>query len=101
MSIEPPAPINDDQIIARDPGMIDAMIGDELVGLHLESGSCYGFNATATRIWAIAAAPVRFGDLCQRLAEEYDVAPDQCRRDCSMLIRTLADDGMMTIAPAR
>ncbi len=93
--------ISDDAMVTRHPGMIDTMIGDELIGLDLESGNCYGFNATATRIWALAASPIRFGALCDQLVCEYEVDADQCRRDTSVLLSMLGKDGLITVTPTR
>jgi Coenzyme PQQ synthesis protein D (PqqD) len=91
-------PIADTTRIARGDGFIDAEIGGELVGLHLASGNCYGFNPTATRIWALIDQPMRFDDLCAALMTEFDVDIDTCRRDTAALVAELVSEKLVTTA---
>jgi hypothetical protein len=89
--------IDDEAIVARRAGMIDSQIDGELVGLHLESGNCYGFNATATRIWALIEPPAAFGSVCAALCEEFEVEAQTCRNETSMLIADLVREGLAEI----
>lgn len=92
--------IDDAMVIARDSGMIDAQVAGELVGLHIESGNCYGFNATATRIWEMIEPPMSFGALCTALTAAFDVDDATCRRDVGQLIDELVREGLVTLSPA-
>ena len=89
--------IDDRSVIARTSGMIDAEIGGELVGLHVDSGTCYGFNATATRIWSMIETPMAFGDLCTALTSHFAVDETTCRRDVAVLVEQLAREGLVTL----
>lgn len=100
MTATVPPSIDDQTVIARNSGMIDAEIGGELVGLHLESGNCYGFNPTATRIWALIEQPTSFGDLCAALTAAFDVDDATCRNDVALLIDELNREGLITLDPA-
>jgi hypothetical protein len=42
-------------------GVIEAEVDGELVALHVDKGTCYGFNGTATRIWALIETPLTAG----------------------------------------
>lgn len=95
-----PADIDDTAIIARRSGMIDSRIEDELVGLHLASGNCYGFNATATRIWAAIEAPASFAAVCAVLIEEFDVDALTCRQETARLVSALVREGLAEVSPA-
>lgn len=95
-----PPTIDDATIIARNDGMVDAEIGGELVGLHLESGNCYGFNPTATRIWALIEQPKNFGDICATLTAAFDVDDATCRQDVGALIAELHHEGLVSLDPA-
>lgn len=90
--------IADTTRIARGDGFIDAEIGGELVGLHLGSGNCYGFNPTATRIWALIEQPMQFDALCAALMTEFDVDIDTCRRDTAALLAELVSEKLITTA---
>jgi len=87
-------------IVARRGGLLEAEVDGELVGLHVENGTCYGFNATATRIWALIEAPVRFGDLTDTLVREYGVDRETCARDVADVLETLQADGLVELRPA-
>lgn len=100
MTSNSPPVLVDTSEIARATGMIDAEIGGELVGLHVESGHCYGFNPTATRIWALIEQPMSFGALCAALVEEFDIDLDTCRRDATALIEDLVRERLVIITPA-
>jgi len=95
-----PRDISDHAIISRRTGMIDSKIEDELVGLHLASGNCYGFNATATRIWAAIEEPASFATVCAVLTEEFDVDAPTCRQETALLIADLVREGLAEVTPA-
>lgn len=80
--------------------MIEADAAGELVGLHIDRGICYGFNATATRLWQLIETPCTVEDLCAALLAEYDVEDAQCRADVAAALTALADDELVTLTPA-
>jgi len=90
--------IPDQAIVARRAGMIDSEIDGELVGLHLDSGNCYGFNATATRIWALIEKPMAFGSVCAALCQEFEVDGHTCRSDTALLVSQLVREGLAEIS---
>ncbi len=96
----PDCAIDDAAIISRRPGMLDSKIADELVGLHLDSGNCYGFNATATTIWTAIATPTSFAAICAVMRAEFDVDEITCRRETVALIVALVREGLAEVAPA-
>jgi len=83
--------------ITRRPGMIESVIGRELVGLHIDSGTCYGFNPTAARIWALTEHPISFAGLCSAISGSYDVDEATCAQDVSSLLQELANEGLVEI----
>lgn len=88
-----------DMLVTRRDGMIEAEVDGELVALHVEKGTCYGFNPTATRIWALLATPQRISELRDRLLEEYDVDADSCEREVRELLGELERDGLIDLRP--
>ena len=93
----PVMPIDDAAVVSRVPGMIDSEIDGELVGLHLDSGHCYGFNPTATRIWTLIELPQQFGSVCAALGEEFEVDETTCRREAGRLIGELVREGLAEV----
>lgn len=91
----------DTVIIARRPGLIEAEVDGELIGLHVDNGVCYGFNDTATRIWALIARPATLGEICETLTREFAVDPETCAREVLSLVETLRADGLVEVSSTR
>jgi hypothetical protein len=92
--------VSEDLIVARRGGLLEAEVDGEMVGLHVDHGTCYGFNATATRVWALIETPRRLGELRDALLEEFDVPPDVCEAQLRELLRELEADGLVELRPA-
>jgi hypothetical protein len=84
-------------LIRRRAGLIEAEVDGELIGLHIDNGTCYGFNETATRVWGLIDEPHTISEICQALASEFDVPPDRCRGEVSALLRDLHADGLIAL----
>ncbi|HEY1604031.1 MAG TPA: PqqD family peptide modification chaperone [Allosphingosinicella sp.] len=87
----------DDMLVLRRAGLIEAEVDGELVALHVDNGTCYGFNATATRIWGMIEEPKRVSELRDALLEEYDVPPDVCEAELVDLLKDLEGDGLIEL----
>jgi hypothetical protein len=92
--------VAEDLLVQRQGEMIEAEVGGELVALHVDKGTCYGFNSTATRIWAMIEQPKRLSELRDALVLEYDVEPELCERQLAELLEELAKDGLVEMRPA-
>lgn len=90
----------EDLLIERRGEMIETEVDGELVALHIDNGTCYGFNGTATRIWAMIEQPRRLSELKEELLREFDVSPETCEIQLRELLDELATDGLVEIRPA-
>ncbi len=88
-----------DFIVQRNEGLIEAQVDEEMVGLHVEKGTCYGFNGTATRVWSMIDRPKRLSELRDALVKEFEVEPEVCEAQLLALLRDLAGDGLVEIQP--
>ena len=84
-------------LIRRSAEFLEAEVDGELVALHVDKGTCYGFNATATRIWGLLAEPKTLAQLHEALMAEYHVGPETCEREVEPLLRELEADGLVKI----
>lgn len=84
----------------RRSGLVEAEVDGELIGLHIDNGVCYGFNATATRVWALLERPLSLAALCERLRSEFEVEPEECAETVLALLRELEAEGLVEPAPA-
>ncbi len=89
----------DDCMVRRTTGLLEAQLDGELVGLHVEQGTCYGFNATATRIWEMIEQPIRLSVLRERLLGEYDIDGETCDEQLQGLLRELQEQGLVEMEP--
>lgn len=89
-----------DLLVERRGELIETEVDGELVALHIENGTCYGFNGTATRIWAMIEQPKRLSELTEQLTSEFDVDVATCEAQLKELLDELAADGLVEIRPA-
>ncbi|MEA3051684.1 MAG: hypothetical protein QOG72_587 [Sphingomonadales bacterium] len=92
--------MSDDYIVSRRADLIETEVDGELVALHVDQGTCYGFNGTATRVWALIEQPRRFSELRDELLSEFDVEPEVCGRQLAELLKELEVDGLVELKPA-
>jgi hypothetical protein len=91
--------VTQEYIVSRRAELIETEVDGELVALHVDKGTCYGFNGTATRIWGLIEQPRRFSELKEQLTREFDVDPDVCERQLGDLLKELEADGLVELAP--
>ncbi|MFN3944126.1 MAG: PqqD family protein [Allosphingosinicella sp.] len=84
-------------MLSRAAGLLEAEVDGELIGLHVENGTCYGFNRTASLVWSMLEQPRRFGELVDELAASHHVDWDRCAAEVESLLRDLAEDGLVLI----
>lgn len=89
-----------DMLVRRTGELIETEVDGELVALHVDNGTCYGFNGTATRIWGMIEQPRRVSELKAELLREFDVDPATCETQLKELLDELAADGLVEIRPA-
>lgn len=87
-----------DPLIVRCHGLIESRHDAEIVGLHIDSGSFYGFNPTAARVWELIEEPRPLSDLCIALTAEFDVDAITCEADLRLLLADMAKDGLITLS---
>jgi hypothetical protein len=92
--------LTDSPIIRRKSDLLEAEVEGELIGLHVENGTCYGFNGTATRIWALIEEPKSLDQLCEALSEEFETDAATCRPDVAALLRELQSEGLIEVEGA-
>jgi hypothetical protein len=91
--------VTENKLVLRRAGLIEAEVDGELVALHVDNGTCYGFNATATRIWAMIGEPKKLSELRDLLLGEYDVTPEVCEAQLLDLLKDLEGDGLVELRP--
>ncbi len=89
--------MNQNLIVSRNAELIETEIDGEMVALDVERGTCFGFNATASRVWALIEPALPFDQLVTRLGAEFDVTAADCARDVEGLLSQLAEQGLIRL----
>ena len=84
-----------DPVYHRSKELLEAAVGDELVGLEPDAGKCFGFNEVATSVWRSLEQPKSFDQLRDLLVGEYDVEEEQCSVELSQLLDELVAKGLI------
>jgi hypothetical protein len=84
-----------DTVYERAVDLLEAELGDELVALDAEAGTCFGFNEVAASVWRELAQPKTAEALKSALLAEYDIEPEQCGRELDDLLQDLQDRGLI------
>ena len=79
----------------RSAELMEADVGDELVGLDVRAGTCFGFNLVAASVWRSLARPRTFHELREELLEQFDVSAEQCTAELKELLDDLAAKGLI------
>ena len=81
--------------VRRGDQLLEAEVHDELVALNIDKGTCYGFNVTATRVWALLEQPTTFDEIKDVLLDEFDVDPETCHDQLTALLSDLEEKGLV------
>jgi len=84
--------------IAAIKDQLSTDLGDETIILDLEKGVYYGLGQVGGRIWHLLQEEHSVDEIQAICLQEYDVAPDRCKRDILELLGNLAEENLITVA---
>lgn len=87
-------------VVRNESGLLTTTVDDELIGLSINQGVCYGLNAIGTQIWGLIATPRSVDSLCAELLSEFDVEAAECREQVVDLLEALRTEGLVTVQAA-
>lgn len=73
------------------------LLGDEAVLLHTAQQRYYGLDQVGTRMWTELISSSTIDVAYQRLLEEYEVDPENLRRDLTELVEKLAQHRLIAL----
>jgi hypothetical protein len=71
--------------------LLEAEVGDDLVVLDVQAGTCFGFNEVAATIWRELETPKSFDELRDTLVASYDVSIEECSVGLKDLLNEFVD----------
>jgi hypothetical protein len=73
-------------------------LDNEVVILKLDNGTYYGLSDVGVSIWNLIQEPRTVEEITNNLLEEYEVEPEQCRRELEALLQDLAANHLIEIS---
>ena len=77
--------------------VIVRQLGDESVMLDMASGYYFGLDPVGARIWQLLSATSSLAEIVERLAQEYDVTPEQANSDLVRFVEELKANGLLNV----
>lgn len=71
--------------------IVESKVGDEMVLLHLGSGTYFGLDQLGTRIWDVLKEAAPIAAICDVIATEFGVPVTQVQHDTRALLSELKD----------
>jgi Coenzyme PQQ synthesis protein D (PqqD) len=85
-------------LVRRSANQIACDMGDETVILDLVSGTYYGLDVVAARVWALIEEPMPLRVIHQTIVSEYDVDADNCERDIVAFLDRMRTIGLVELS---
>lgn len=76
-------------------------VDSDAVILDFDSGTYFGLNPVANRIWQLAQQPIAVADILTTLIGEYEVEAARCERDLLNLLEELSMHKLIVVTEAR
>lgn len=76
-------------------------LDSDAVILDFDSGTYFGLNPVANRIWQLAQQPIAVADILTTLIGEYEVEAGRCERDLFNLLEELSMHKLIVVTEAR
>jgi PqqD family protein of HPr-rel-A system len=70
-------------------------LGEEMVLVHLSTNQVFELNNTGARVWELLESGAHTEEILERLSAEFDVEPEQLRRDVTRLLEELEAAGLI------
>lgn len=88
----------DRRLVVPEDVMTQTLPDGESVFINLESEQYFGLDEVGTRMFEVLTSSDSIGDAYETLLAEYDVEPDRLREDVEALVRSLLDQGLVSVA---
>ena len=77
------------------PECVSCAVEDGTAILDLRSNTYFSLDPVGASVWDRMAAPASLDDLTAAIAAEYEVTPEECRRDISDLLDDMLTHGLI------
>ncbi len=90
-------PITNKSIVTQATDLVMSEVDDEIMLMSVDSGKYYGMDEVGSRIWQLIRHPIAISDLCEMLADEFEVDDLTCQQDVLAFLNELSSEGLIKI----
>jgi hypothetical protein len=84
-------------VVERDPDIISAEAGEDVVMVSIEKGLYYGVSDVAREIWSAIDRPVRISDLIDDLARNHHIDRHSCEEETLSFLEDLLAERLLRV----
>jgi hypothetical protein len=92
-----PQPLSLQDRIRRNPDVVAAEAGKDIVMVSIESGCYYGVSDVAREIWEAIERPTKISDLIDGLAANYKVDRFLCEEQTLVFLESLFAEDLLEV----
>lgn len=89
--------MNAESVVERVPGLAATPVDTEMVFLSSTSDSYIAIDAVGRRVWEGLERPVRFGELVDSMASEFDGPRSSIEADIAVFLGEMQREGMIRV----
>ena len=82
---------------ARNEAIVFTDLDDTIVMMDVDEGQYYELDPVGARIWALIEDPRPVAEICDALADEFDVDPDTCRDETLEFLQTASEHRIIEV----
>ena len=89
--------LTNDTLLCRSKDILANNVGNDTVMMSVEKGKYYGTNTTGSYIWKTLENPMAFGELCAKLAADFNIDREQCVTEITPFIEQLKAENIIEV----
>jgi hypothetical protein len=89
--------MNDDEVLARSPGLNSTRHMDGITILNPATGCYYSLSETAAFIWDELEAPVKLSAVTDAVVAKYGVMPHDVAAQIEAFMTSMASEGLLEV----
>ena len=82
---------------ARNEAIVFTDLDDTIVMMDVDEGQYYELDPVGARIWALIEDPRPVAEICDALADEFEVDPDTCRDETLEFLQTASEHRIVQV----
>ena len=85
------------QTVYRKTEIIFSEMNNEVVIMNMTADEYLSLDEIGSHIWLLIEKPITIAQLCEQLAQSYQVSPDECQGDTIAFLADLHQRGLIVV----